>query len=120
MLRQLFKHSSPRNTKKSVIPISDHMTSNIDPAGLRALARLVNESIETIIAEYDKTNSTVPTLDDLWVGPFDAAEDATVALSDAIRILEGACAQLSYTCASPGYTITNVSINAPLDNCVAH
>lgn len=85
------------------------MGSKIDHAGLRALAKLVNDSVETIIAEYSKKEAVVPTLDDKGVGPFDATEDFTPELSEAIKILEGACAQLSFTCASPGYTIVNVS-----------
>ena len=90
------------------------MTTNIDPAGLRALVKLVGQSVETIIAEYEKKNSVPLSLDDLRPGPFDATEDQTIPLSEAVRALVGACTQLSFTCATPGYTIVNVRHVRPL------
>jgi len=81
--------------------------SGLDPADLRALGKLVNQSIETIIAEYTKVEATVPSLSTLTPGPFDTPDNRTTALEDAVRSLEGACGQLSATCMSPGYTLAN-------------
>jgi hypothetical protein len=86
------------------------MAPSIDAAGLRSLVKLIGQSVEVIISEYTKENTQVPSLDFIGVGPFDSPDKCTRELNDAVKILEGACAQLSVTCASPGHTMINVNI----------
>jgi hypothetical protein len=88
------------------------MTAQMDPASLRSLVRLIDQSVETIIAEYKKEDAVVPSLSALEPGPLDTPERCTAALSDAVKTLEGACGQLAITCASPGYTMVHVSVFA--------
>lgn len=76
---------------------------------LRALVKLIQKNVEEIIQEHEKVGDDVPTLDQVSPVKFDSSENVTEALTDSIKIVEGACAQLSFTVASPSHTIANVS-----------
>lgn len=78
-------------------------------APLSALVDLIQDSVKVIISEYAYIGQTVPSLDSVSPGPFDTPEKVTPELRRAIEIIEASCAQLSFTVASPGHTITNVS-----------
>jgi len=84
--------------------------TSLEHAGLRELAKLVNQSVETIISEHEKKNATVPSLDSLNVGPFDAPGDRTAELTEAIKILDATCAQLRATGTIPANTLAGVSL----------
>ncbi|KAK7037593.1 hypothetical protein VNI00_011085 [Paramarasmius palmivorus] len=75
---------------------------------VQALLRLINDSAEAAVAEYEAYGHDVPGLDSTKVHPLDSAEDA-VKLRKAIRVLEGACEQLCATLAPPAHTIINRS-----------
>jgi len=113
MPRRWLKHpfSKPSPTKStSSTPTLPAMSTKVDPAGLRALVKLIDQSVETVIAEYAKKGATVPTLDVLTPGPFDEPVNCTAALEEALHTLEGACGQLTVTCASPGHTVVNKAL----------
>lgn len=115
MLRRFFRLSNTKSSSKHSQPASSlppNMSMNFDPAGLRELSKLVNDSVETIIAEYGKVNATVPTLDDIEPGPFDPTEKPTFALKDAVKVLRGACSQLSLTCSAPTLSMATVRTNS--------
>lgn len=77
---------------------------------ITALAGLINSAVQDIIREYTMTGHSVPSLHSTEEGPFDAPHLVSAALSKAIQTVEAACAQLTFTVANPGHTITNVII----------
>lgn len=85
------------------------MSTATAPAPLVELLDLIQANVKVVISEYAAINQVVPSLDSLVPGPFDTPESVTPQLSEAIRIIEAACAQLSFTIASPGHVVTNVS-----------
>ncbi|RDB28143.1 3-O-methyltransferase 2 [Hypsizygus marmoreus] len=72
-----------------------------------ALARIISTQVEVIIAEYTAAGQSLPSLHSTTVGPFDTPERSSANLSKAIQVIEGACAQLCATVASPGHVVTN-------------
>ena len=76
---------------------------------LRSLVQLISEGVENIIEQYDRIGQDPPTLDHLGVSYYDKSENYNEQLTDAIKVVEGACAQLSLTVANPSHSISNVS-----------
>jgi hypothetical protein len=74
-------------------------------AKLDALLALLNTAAQEAIAEYERTGD-VPLMESAH--PRDA-QPPTLALRNALRILEGACEQLCTTLAPPAHTLLNVS-----------
>ena len=75
-------------------------------ANVPALVALIVSAAKNIEAEYMKSSiPSVPSLDDITPHPL----DSSTVLRQATEILEGACAQLCATVASPQYTVINVS-----------
>ncbi|KIJ42002.1 hypothetical protein M422DRAFT_171701, partial [Sphaerobolus stellatus SS14] len=85
------------------MPVASHNGS----ADVIALANLISSTAQEIVTEYSKAGHDIPSLDSTDSGPFDAPEKVSGALSKAIRTIEAACAQLSFTVASPGHVMTN-------------
>lgn len=83
--------------------------STISDARLSALVNLIQDSVKVVISQYDAVGQTVPSLDSVDTGPFDTPDNVTPELRKAVEIIEAACAQLSFSVASPGHVITNVS-----------
>jgi len=79
-------------------------------AKLEALLKLINSAAQEAIAEYEKAGGDVPSIDSTESHPLDN-DDAidNVALKNAIRTLEGACAQLCTTLAPPSHTVINLT-----------
>ena len=82
--------------------------TDLNEVKLEALLDIINSSARQAIAEYKKTGHGVPGVDSTTFHPLDLATD-TLALRKAIRLLEGACHQLSAILAPPQHTIYNVS-----------
>ena len=74
-------------------------------AKLDALLALLNSAAQEAIAEYERTGD-VPSTESAH--PLDS-QPPTLALRNALRILEGACEQLCTTLAPPAHTLLNVS-----------
>ncbi|KIJ38737.1 hypothetical protein M422DRAFT_231092 [Sphaerobolus stellatus SS14] len=72
-----------------------------------ALANLISSTAQALIAEYSKLGQNIPALDSVEVGPLDAPENVPPSLAKVIQTIEAACAQLSFTVASPGHVMTN-------------
>ena len=72
---------------------------------LDALLTLLNSAAQEAIAEYEKMGDVPSTA---LAHPLDA-QPPTLALRNALRILEGACEQLCTTLAPPAHTLLNVS-----------
>ncbi|KAG1794095.1 O-methyltransferase-domain-containing protein [Suillus plorans] len=75
-------------------------------AKLEALLTLINTSARDAIALYEQYGD-VPAIDQAELHPLDNAVDQ-VALKSAVRILEGACAQICTTLAPPAHTAVNL------------
>ena len=74
------------------------------------LTNLINGAVQDVISEYAAVGKSVPALDCLEPGPFDAPEDTPAKLSRAIQIIEAACEQLVHAVAAPGHLIANASL----------
>jgi hypothetical protein len=85
------------------------MPDSASAANLRALVRLLSQSVEEVIGEYTKAGQPIPSLSILENGPFDALETSTDRLAKAIRVIEGACAQLAATVPAPGRVLSTVN-----------
>ncbi|EPQ51546.1 S-adenosyl-L-methionine-dependent methyltransferase [Gloeophyllum trabeum ATCC 11539] len=79
----------------------------LDAAPLNALVDVISSALKDIVTEYSKIGSTVPTLDETRLGPFDNTEQYNLRLNRAVQIVEGACAQLCATVARPSHYLTN-------------
>ena len=88
-------------------PYSQPSTMSTNKAKLEALLKLINSAAQKAIAEYEKVGGDVPFIDSTEPHPMDNAIDQ-VTLRSAVRVLEGACAQLCATLAPPSHTIMNV------------
>ncbi|KAG2364023.1 O-methyltransferase-domain-containing protein [Suillus spraguei] len=75
-------------------------------AKLEALLTLINTSARDAIALYEQYDD-VPSIDQTEPHPLDDAVDQ-IALKNAIRTLEGACAQICTTLAPPAHTVINL------------
>ena len=89
---------------KSSTPNASHLT---------ALTDIILATVKVVADEYASTGHSVPSLDSTAPGPFDTPEKMSVNLTKAVQIIEAACAQLCFTVASPGHTVTNVSFSPP-------
>ncbi|KAJ7482294.1 S-adenosyl-L-methionine-dependent methyltransferase [Mycena galericulata] len=76
---------------------------------ITALAELISSTVKDVVAEYTAAGVALPSLASTAPGPFDTPESVPPKLAKAIRILDAACAQLSFTVGSPGHVITNKS-----------
>ncbi|KXN90283.1 Sterigmatocystin 8-O-methyltransferase [Leucoagaricus sp. SymC.cos] len=76
---------------------------------LIALSNFIAEAVRVVIDEYNTAGIPVPSLRSASTAPtlFDSPENVTPMLSKAICTIEAACAQLSFTVASPGHVMTN-------------
>lgn len=72
-------------------------------AHLLELAALINESVQTVLAEYAAVSRVVPSLD--CADPAQTLVNRTI--RDTVRVLEAACAQLCASVAPAEYTMTN-------------
>lgn len=73
---------------------------------VEALLDIINSSAREAMGEYKKTGHGVPSADSSTFHPLDLATD-TLALRQAIRLLEGACHQLNAILAPPQHTVHN-------------
>ncbi|KAJ7284895.1 S-adenosyl-L-methionine-dependent methyltransferase [Mycena rebaudengoi] len=72
-----------------------------------ALAELISSAVKDVVAEYDAAGVSIPPLSSTTPGPFDTPESVPSNLARAARIIDAACAQLSFSVGSPGHVITN-------------
>ena len=75
---------------------------------LYALVGLISSSLNEVISAYHVAGHDVPSLDSVEPGPFDSPQSMPFHVRKAIQIIEGACAQLCATIASPGHSTLNV------------
>src|ERR1700754_4579759 len=76
---------------------------------LRSLVQLISKGVENIITQYSNIGQDVPSLEYLGTAYYDVTENRNEELTDAIQIVEAACAQLSLSVTNPSNSITNVS-----------
>ncbi|KAF5335915.1 hypothetical protein D9757_005092 [Collybiopsis confluens] len=82
--------------------------TTIQAENLKALVDILFNAVNVVTTEYAKGGHLVPSLDSTEPGPFDAPENVSPALFNAVRTIEAACAQLSFVAvASPGHVMTN-------------
>jgi hypothetical protein len=79
-------------------------------ADLVALADLISSAVKDIVSEYTDAGAILPPLSSTAPGPFDTPETVPIKIAKAARIIDAACAQLSYSVGSPGHVITNVNM----------
>lgn len=75
-------------------------------AVLDSLVSIILSSVDTIKAEYAKSEAGIPLLDSTQGHPFDGKQPFE--LKKAVRDLEAACAQLTTTVADPYHIMANV------------
>ena len=78
-------------------------------AALDALVNIITSSVKEAVEAYKAYTPEVPPINTAEPGPFDSSENVSTKLNQAIKLLEGACAQLCATIAPAGHTIVNVS-----------
>lgn len=78
-------------------------------AELTPLVDLITDAVKDVIKEYDTVGQPFPALGSTNSGHFDSAASVTPELARAIKVVEAACAQLSFSVASPAHVMTNVS-----------
>jgi hypothetical protein len=74
---------------------------------LTALVSLISNAVKVVIDEYEQHGHPEPSLNSTSPGPFDALENTSPDLARAVRTIEAACAQLSFTVANPGHVMVN-------------
>lgn len=79
-------------------------------AHIKTLTAIITQAVDEIIAEYAAVGQEVPSLDSTAPGSFDSPEMTPLRLVQAVQRVEAACAQLSFTVASPGHVIVNKSL----------
>lgn len=79
-----------------------------DGAHLTALTAMISDAVKVVISAHAAIGERPPSLDSTAPGPFDSPESVPEDLAKAIQIIEAACAQLSFSVASPGHTMLNV------------
>jgi len=80
-------------------------------AQLRALVQLLSQSVEDVIDVYTKAGQPIPSLNSLESGPYDALEMSSDRLSKAVKVIEGACAQLAATVPAPGRVVSSKALS---------
>ncbi|KAJ6619669.1 S-adenosyl-L-methionine-dependent methyltransferase [Mycena sp. CBHHK59/15] len=81
--------------------------SNSGLANIVALADLISSAVKDVVAEYTAAGVSMPSLSSTITGPFDTPESTPPNLAKAIRTIEAACTQLSFSVASPGHVVVN-------------
>ncbi|EIM86299.1 S-adenosyl-L-methionine-dependent methyltransferase [Stereum hirsutum FP-91666 SS1] len=76
-------------------------------AELTPLVDLITDAVKDVIKEYDTVGQPFPALGSTNSGHFDSAASVTPELARAIKVVEAACAQLSFSVASPAHVMTN-------------
>ncbi|KJA18249.1 hypothetical protein HYPSUDRAFT_70031 [Hypholoma sublateritium FD-334 SS-4] len=71
------------------------------------LTNLITASVTEVVNEYQAAGHVIPSIFSTDSGPFDAPHLTSANLTKAVQVIEAACAQLSYTVANPGHTVTN-------------
>lgn len=84
------------------------ITSESGLAEIVALADLISRTVQDVVAEYTAAGVSLPSLSSTSPGPFDTPESMPPNLSKAVRLLDAACAQLSFSVGTPGHVVTNV------------
>lgn len=92
-------------------------TESSGEAQLLALVDLLQTSVEKIIEEYKKAKIPIPSLNSASpiVGGFDKLESTTPSLRHVVRVVQGACAQLTACVSNPGLLMFTVS-DDPIDS----
>ncbi|KAG2124432.1 O-methyltransferase-domain-containing protein [Suillus clintonianus] len=80
--------------------------AELNEVKVEALLDIINSSAREAMGEYKKTGHGVPGADSSTFHPLDLATD-TLALRQAIRLLEGACHQLNAILAPPQHTFVH-------------
>lgn len=76
---------------------------------LSELVSLISEATKVVEAEFAKSEDPqVPSLDDTTPHPLD--DLSSMEMKEAVKIIEGACAQLCALVARPSHTVLNVSM----------
>ncbi|KAJ3768969.1 S-adenosyl-L-methionine-dependent methyltransferase [Lentinula raphanica] len=83
---------------------------SFDNTHITALTELINDAVQEVIAEYAAVGQAVPTLHSLEPGPFQLPAETPARLTKAIKIIEAACAQLTYTVSPPGSVMLNKAL----------
>ncbi|KAF8830942.1 hypothetical protein HHX47_DHR1000114 [Lentinula edodes] len=81
--------------------------ANFDNSHVTALTALINDAVQDVIAEYAAVGQAIPSLNSLKPGPFQVPAETPARLMKAIKIIEAACAQLTYTVSPPGSVMLN-------------
>jgi hypothetical protein len=77
---------------------------------LRLLAKLINNGVEDIIAEYRKAGRDLPDLDSADSNQIDVHEDRDDGLKVTVQTIQGACMQLLASVDEPGSFVTTVRL----------
>jgi hypothetical protein len=81
------------------------MLSNSGLADIVALADLISSAVKDVVAEYTSAQVSMPSLSSTSMGPFDIPESMPSNLIKAIRTVEAACTQLTFSVANPGLVV---------------
>ncbi|KAG2069143.1 S-adenosyl-L-methionine-dependent methyltransferase [Suillus decipiens] len=84
--------------------------TDLNELNIKVLLDIINSSARDAMEEYKKTGHGVPGVDSTTLHPLDMATDI-LALRKAIRLLEGACHQLTAILAPPQHTIHNMVVD---------
>lgn len=78
-------------------------------ADLIALSQLISTAVNDVVQEYNTLGQSLPPLSSVEQGPLDGGPHlVSPQLAKAVKIIEGACAQLSFAVANPGHVMINV------------
>ncbi|KAJ7931437.1 S-adenosyl-L-methionine-dependent methyltransferase [Mycena leptocephala] len=95
--------NSLTNTIPRIFRVS--MLSNSGLADIVALADLISSAVKDVVAEYTSAQVSMPSLSSTSMGPFDIPESMPSNLIKAIRTVEAACTQLTFSVANPGLVV---------------
>lgn len=93
------------------VPVQHNTDSARGTSEILRLAALITASVEDIVKEYKLVGETIPSLYSIDPGYFDEPQNLSPNLSEAIQVIEAACAQLCCTVANPGHVIVNVCLD---------
>ncbi|KAJ7704582.1 S-adenosyl-L-methionine-dependent methyltransferase [Mycena rosella] len=94
------------------------MSSESGLTEIVALADLISRTVKDVVAEYTAAGVSMPSLSSTAPGPFDMPETTSPKLARAVRILDAACAQLSFSIGSPGHVVINKSYGCQEPACM--
>ncbi|KAJ7151574.1 S-adenosyl-L-methionine-dependent methyltransferase [Mycena filopes] len=83
-----------------------------------ALADLISSTVKDVVEEYSAAGVSLPSLSSIIAGPFDRPEVMSPKLARATRILDAACAQLSFSVGSPGHVMTTKAYGSQEPACL--